>query len=117
MQSLIKKLIGLLTIGSICLLLLVLSELQAQQTATPPSTGAPSSALTIEDLESRRMTIENMTDIDASVKTDSLKYIDQAIAYSEGAASTNLKARELSQLTQTAPERLKILRAELKTPC
>ena len=116
MQSLIKKLVGLLTIGSICLLLLVLSELQAQQTATPPSTGAPSSALTIKDLESRRMTIKNMTDIDASVKTDSLKYIDQAIAYSEGAASTNLKANELSQLIQTAPERLKRLRAELKTP-
>ena len=49
------------------------------------------------------MAIENMTDIDASVKTDSLKYIDRALAYSEGAAGTNLKARELSQLIQTAP--------------
>ena len=93
MQSLIKKLIGLLTIGSICLLLLVFSELQAQQTATPPSTGAPSSALTIKDLESRRMTIKNMTDIDASVKTDSLKYIDQAIAYS-AVSYTHLRAHE-----------------------
>ena len=50
------------------------------------------------------MAIENMTDIDASVKTDSLKYIDRALAYSEGAAGTNLKARELSQLIQKEAE-------------
>jgi hypothetical protein len=109
-----KKLVAFLTISSIWLLPVILTEIQAQQTATPPSMAAPSSSLTIEELKSRRMAIENMTDIDASVKTDSLKYIDRALAYSEGAAGTNLKTRELSQLIQTAPERLKILQDELK---
>jgi hypothetical protein len=55
-----------------------------------------------------------MTDIDATVKTDSLKYIDQAISHAELALSTNHKANEFLQLIQTAPERLKILQAELK---
>ena len=57
-----------------------------------------------------------MTDIDASVKTDSLKYIDRAISYAELAFSTNKKANELLQLIQTAPERLKILQAARKNP-
>jgi hypothetical protein len=60
--------------------------------------------------------IESMTDIDATVKSESLKYIDLAIPHIELAFSTNKKAREISQLIQTAPERLKILQAELKKP-
>ena len=116
MRNIMKKLVGFLTVSSIWLLPLISPEIQAQQTATPPSTAAPSPAITIEELKSRRMAIESMTDIDATVKTDSLKYIDQAIAYAELAFSTNQKANELSQLIQTAPERLKILQAELKKP-
>ena len=112
----IKNLIGFITIGLIWLLPVSLPEIQAQQTAAPPSTAAPSSALTIENLKSRRLAIENKTDIDAAVKSDSLKYVDQAIAYLEDFAITNTKARELSKLIQTAPERLKILQAELKRP-
>jgi potassium efflux system protein len=116
MPNIIKKLVGFLTVGSIGLLPLILLEIQAQQTVTPPSTIASSPAITIEELKSRRMAIENMTDIDAAVKADSLKYIDQAIAYLEAAVGTDIKARELSQLIQKAPERLKILQAELKKP-
>jgi len=109
-----KKLVGFLTVSSIWLLPVILPEIQAQQTATPPSTAAPSPAITIEELKSRRMAIESMTDIDAMVKAESLKYIDRAIPDIELAFSTNKKANELSQLIQTAPERLKILQAELK---
>ena len=116
MLTIMKKFVGFLIVSSIWLLPLILPEIQAQQTATPPSTAAPSPAITIEELKSRRMAIESMTDIDATVKTDSLKYIDRAIAYAELAFSTNKKANELSQLIQTAPERLKILQAELKKP-
>jgi potassium efflux system protein len=111
-----KKLVGLLTISSICLLPVIVPEILAQQTATPPSTATPSSAITIEELKSRRIAIGSMVDIDASVKTDSLNYIDQAIAYLELTDSTNKRANELSQLIQTAPGRLKILEAELKGP-
>ena len=116
MQSIMKKLIGLITICSICLLPVILPEIQAQQTATPPSTAAPSPTITVEELNSRRMVIESMTDIDATVKTDSLKFIDRAITYIELAFSANKKANELSQLIQTAPKRLKSLQAELKKP-
>ena len=116
MLTIIKKIAGFLTISSIWLLPVISPEIQAQQTATPLSTASPSPAINIEELKSRRMAIENMTDIEDSVKTDSLKYIDQALAYLEAAASTEMKARELSQLIQTAPERLKILQAELKKP-
>jgi potassium efflux system protein len=111
-----KKLVGLLTVSSIWLLPVILSEIQAQQTATPPSTAAPSPAITIEELKSRRLAIESMTDIDATVKTDSLRYIDRAITDIALVDSTNKKANELSQFIQTAPERLKILQAELKKP-
>ena len=92
MQNIMKKLVGLLTVSSIWLLPLILPEIQAQQTATPPSTAAPSSSITIEELKSRRLAIESMTDIDATVKTDALKYIDRAIADVELAFSTNVKA-------------------------
>ncbi|MEE9494889.1 MAG: hypothetical protein V3V39_00075, partial [Desulfobacterales bacterium] len=107
-----KKLVGFLTISSIWLLPVILPEIQAQQAATPSSTPAPFPAITIEELKSRRIAIESMTDIDATVKTDSLKYIDRAITYLKLAFSTNRKANELSQLIQSAPERLKILQAE-----
>jgi hypothetical protein len=114
MRNIMKKLVGFLIVSSICLLPLILPGIQAQQTATPPSTAAPSPVISIEELKSRRLAIESMTDIDATAKTDSLKFIDRAIAYAELAISTNKKANELSQLVQTAPERLKILLAELK---
>ncbi|MBT8367490.1 MAG: hypothetical protein KJP23_22590, partial [Deltaproteobacteria bacterium] len=116
MMTIIKKIAGFLTISSIWLLPVISPEIQAQQTAAPPSTAAPSLSLTIEELKSRRMAIENMTDIDASVKIDSLKYIDRAITYTELAFSTNKRVNELSGLIQKAPERLEILQAELKKP-
>jgi potassium efflux system protein len=111
-----KKLVGFLTISSIWLLPVILPEIQAQQTAAPPSVAVPSPAIIIDELKSRRIAIESMTDIDATVKTDSLKYIDRAIADIELAFRANKKASELSQLIQSAPERLKILEAELKKP-
>jgi potassium efflux system protein len=116
MQNILKKLVGFLIVSSIWLSPVFLPEIQAQQTAMPPSTAASSPATIIEELKSRRLAIENMTDIDATAKTDSLKYIDRAIAYAELAISTNKRANEFSQLIQTAPERLKILQAELKKP-
>jgi len=116
MQRLMKKLVGLLTVSSICLLPLILSEIRAQQTAAPPSTAARSAAISIEKLKSRRLAIESMTEINATVKTDSLRYIDRAISDIALADSTNQKATELSQLTRTAPDRMKILQAELKKP-
>jgi uncharacterized coiled-coil protein SlyX len=116
MRSMMKKLVGFLTVSSIWLLPVILPEIQAQQTATPPSTAAASPAIIIEELKSRRIAIESMTDIDATVKTESLKCIDRAITNIEFAFSTNKRAKELSQLIQTTPERLKILQAELKKP-
>ena len=116
MRSIMKKFVGFLAVSSIWLLPVVLPEIQAQQTATPPSTAALSPGTTIEELKSRRMAIESMTDIDASVKTDSLKNIDGAIAYLELAGSATKETNELSKLIQKAPERLKKLQAELKKP-
>jgi len=116
MLSIMKKLIGFLTVSSLCLLPVILPEIQAQQTAIPPSTTALSPAITIEELKSRRMAIDSMSDIDTTVKTDSLNYMDRAITNMELAGSTDKKANELSQLIRTAPERLKILQAELKKP-
>ena len=118
MLRLISKLVGLITLYSIWLLLVALPDIQAQQIATSPSTKALSAAITIdiEDLKSRRAAIESMADIDAAIKTDSLKYIDQAIAHLGQAERTNQKASELLQLIQKAPEQLKILQDELKKP-
>ena len=93
---------------------MILPEVQAQQAATPPSTAAP--AMPIAELKSRRIAIESMTDIDSTLKTESLNYIDLAITYIELAFSTGKKTNEISLLMQTAPERLKILQAELKKP-
>jgi potassium-dependent mechanosensitive channel len=109
MQRIIKQLIIILTVSSIWLPPMGLTVIQAQQA---PS----SSAIIIEDLKSRRLSIESMADIDADLKSNSLKYIDQAIAYKELASSINQKTSELSQLIRTAPEQLKILQAELKKP-
>jgi len=65
MLTKMKMLVGFLSISSIWLLPLSLPEIHAQQIAMPPSTSAPSTAITVEDLKSRRAAIENMTDIDA----------------------------------------------------
>ena len=111
-----KKRVGLLIIGSICLLPLFSSEVQAQQPATIPSTTAQSAAISIEKLKSRQLAIESMVDIDAAAKTDSLRYLDRAIKDLSIAANTNKKAAELSQLIQTAPDRMKLLQAELEKP-
>ncbi|MGD8883290.1 MAG: hypothetical protein PVI82_15440, partial [Desulfobacterales bacterium] len=116
MLKIMKTLVGFIIMSSMWLLPLILPEIQAQQTTTPPSTTVPSLTSSIEELKSRRAVIESMTDIDAAVKTDSLNYIDRAITNIELAASTNKRADELSQLIQTSPERLKILQAELKKP-
>ena len=116
MLTIMKKLVAFLTISSIWLLPLVSPEIQAQQNTAPPSTAAPSPAITIEALKSRRLAIESMTDIDATVKTDSLRYIDRAITDIALADSTTEKATELSKLIRTAPDRMKILQDELKKP-
>jgi potassium efflux system protein len=116
MLSIMKKRVGFLTISLIWLLPAILPEIQAQQTATPPSTAAASPAISIQELKTKRAAIESMTDIDATLKTDSLNYIDRAISYIELTASTNKRVNELTQLIQTAPARLKILQAALKKP-
>ena len=108
------KFAGFVTLSSMWLGLLILPEIRAQQTTAPPSPAA--ATVSIEELSSRRAVIESMADIDAALKTDSLKYIDQAITYLELANSTRQNERELSQLIQNAPERMKILQAELKKP-
>ncbi len=116
MLSIMKKLVGLLTVCSIGLLPVIPPEIQAQQTAILPSTAAPSPVITIDELKSRRIAIESMSNIDATVKADSLKYIDRAVTYLELAADTHKKINELLQLIQTAPERLKALQVELEKP-
>ncbi|MBW2431071.1 MAG: mechanosensitive ion channel, partial [Deltaproteobacteria bacterium] len=116
MLKIMKTLVGFLAMSSMWMLPLILPEIQAQQTITPPSRTVPPLAISIEELKSRRAVMESMTDIDVTVKTDSLEYIDRAVQYLELAGSTDKKAKELSQLIQTAPGRLKILRAKLKRP-
>ena len=115
MQNTTNKIIGFLIISALILLPVLFSELQAQQTATPSST-AVSSSLSIEELKSRRINIENMTDIDTAVKADSIKHIDRAISHLELAQNANKRADELSGIIRTAPKRLKILQADLKKP-
>ena len=116
MLRIMKIIVGFLTISSIWLLAVILPGVAAQQTATPASTGAQSAAITIEELKSRRIAIENIPGIDATLKADSLKYIDGAIQYLGLAGSTTKETNELSKLIQTAPERLKKMQAELKKP-
>ena len=94
--------------------LICLSKIQAEETAPLPSTSVTSTILSTEELKSRRAEIESIADIDADVKADSLNYIDQAITYLDLADNARQKERELSQLIQTAPERMNLLQDELK---
>ena len=105
MMRIMKKIVSLITISTGWLLLVILPEIQAQQTAKLPSTTAPSPVIFIYELKSRLSDIESMANIDAATKTDSLKFIDQAIQYLELANSTNKKEQELSRLIQTSPGR------------
>ena len=111
------KLVSLIAISSIWLLSVILPEIQAQQTESPQSQAVQTRAVTIKELQSRHLAIESMTDIEASMKADSLDYIERATRYLELADNTtNKKTNARSQLIQTAPERMKILQAELKKP-
>ena len=110
MHTLLNRVFALFAIGLLYLLLLALPETQAQETKTPPAT------VTIEKLNANRKAIDKMSDIDAALKADSLKNIDQAIAHLEMANNAHKEANELVKLIQQAPARLNILRAELKKP-
>ena len=77
---------------------------------------APAATNAIDELNSRRSAIESMTDIDATVKADSLNFIDEAIAYAELGNASQRKLDDLLQLVKTAPDRLKSLQSELKRP-
>ena len=110
------KILLTISIGSIWLTLICLTDIQAQETATPSSTIAAFTVLSAEELESRRAEIEGIADIDANVKADSLNHIDQAITYLELADNFRQKEHELSQLIQTASERMNLLQDELKKP-
>jgi potassium efflux system protein len=111
-----KKLIALLIVGLLWLLPVAASGADAEQKNPAPSAPPSPTAVTIEELQSRRSAIESMAEIDAAAKTQSLKYIDQAIAYVEMANNAGRKEHELSEIVQTAPARLKILQDELKKP-
>jgi potassium efflux system protein len=106
-------LVGLILIG---LLLIFSAEIQAQQTIQASASVAASPTVTIENLKNKRSAIENRTDMDAAVKSGSLKYIDEAIQHLELADSSNKQANEVSQLIQAAPARLETLLVQLKRP-
>ena len=116
MQRAIIKIVILLIIGWTGLLSMILPETQAQQTVSTQPQAVQARSVTMKDLQSRRIAIESMTDIDPSLKAGSLDYINRAIRYLELADVTHKKTIALSQLIQTAPERMKILQAELKKP-
>ncbi len=115
MQHFLKKTGAFLMVVLIGLLATV-AEIQAQQSTSSKDTVALSEDIAIDELKTRRQLVEKMTDIDAAIKADSLKDIDQAIADLTLAKGANKTTRERSQLIQTAPERIKSLRAELKKP-
>ncbi len=116
MHGIIKTFLIFLIIGSTGLLPAILGVTEAQQAAPSQSSAAQSRAITKKELLSRRIAIESMTDIDATIKADSLDYVDRAIKFLELADASHKKTSELSQLIQTAPERVKLLQAELKKP-
>ncbi|MGD8273238.1 MAG: hypothetical protein PVG52_10085, partial [Desulfobacterales bacterium] len=111
-----KKTAALVTMISIWLIVFFIADIQAQQTAKPPSTAGSLPTLSVENLKNKRSEIENRTDIDAAVKSDSLKHIDEAIQHLELADGSNQQASEVSQLIQTAPARLETLLVQLKRP-
>ncbi len=115
MQRIIKHVSVFLIIFSPGLLL-ILPEIQAQQAALPGAAAASSESVTIDELKTRRAAIENRKDIDAALKADSLKYLERAMVDLNLAAEFNNKTQALSDLIQTAPRRLKILRDELTKP-
>ena len=116
MQRVAKTILIFQIIGLAGLLTAILPQARAQQTTSPQSSVAQTRAISIKELQSRRIAIEGMTDIDASIKANSLEHVDRAIKYLELADANHNKSNELSQLIQTAPERVKLLQAELKKP-
>jgi potassium efflux system protein len=116
MQRVIIIFFLFLVVGSTCLLPVSIPESVAQQAASSQSSAAQSRAVTEKELLSKRIAIESMTDLDATIKADSLDYIDRAIKYLELADATHKKSNELSQIIQNAPKRVKLLQAELKKP-
>jgi potassium efflux system protein len=115
MQRKIKKIGFLMMIISIGLMS-ALPKILAQQTPSAKTEATSTKSVTIKELNNRREAIENRKDIDATLKADSLKYLDLAIANLNLAADFQNKTQELSQLIKTAPDRLQTLRAELKKP-
>ena len=67
-----KSMAIFLIIGSTCLLPVMLTGVQAQQTESSQSQAVQARAVTIKELKSRQIAIESMTDIDPSLKADSL---------------------------------------------
>ena len=73
MQHVMKRILIFLIIGSAILWMANLPEARAQQTASSQSAFAQTRSITKKELLSRRIAIESMTDIDATIKADSRK--------------------------------------------
>lgn len=87
---------------------LVLALESESQTLTPLS------SLSIEELKSRRFSIEGMSDLDTEKKAETLKMIDQAIGYLELQVINQKKIQEQLSLIENAPGRLKKIGKKLE---
>jgi potassium efflux system protein len=72
--------------------------------------------LNLEKLRDKRASVENITDLEASVKKNILTHLDQAIRFQELADKFDREAEELSKIIVEAPNRLKQIESELEMP-
>jgi len=78
----------------------------AQALTAPPS-------INIEELKSRRSSVESTSELGPDQKTEALKYIDQAMGYLQIQKLNQEKIKERAQLIASAPARLKKIKMDL----
>jgi potassium-dependent mechanosensitive channel len=77
---------------------------------------APADALNADQLRAKRNSIEAMGALDASVKKDTLGYLDRAIQSRASADQIEQDTKVLLDEVRSAPDRTKKLQTELKRP-
>ena len=77
---------------------------------------APADALNLDQLKAKRSSVEAMQGLDASVKKDTLEFLDRAIQSKTSADQIEQDTKDLLEKVRTAPDRIKKLQSEGKRP-
>ena len=119
-----SKLRHLLIVAVLVLLVAILqpSFVTGQNTPSGTSSGQPAvsapsaGSVSLDELKLKRSEVEASQNLDKATKDSAIKFLDQAIGFSELFNELNQQSEALSKQIKTAPQRIETIQSELAEP-